>query len=287
MAKKTLPIYNIENFRHFSNENDFYANSIKKHLADHHFTITPHKHDFFLTVLFTKGSGIHVIDFTSYKIKPGVAFMLSPGQTHNWILSKDIDGFVFFHTKNFYDEASITSVKNFPFFNSIYNPPIVSVTNKNKIKTLFSEIRSEYERNDPLKPQKLHALVTLVYIELSRSYKETKTPENQNYLSKVRLLEDLIDLNFKTIKQANQYANLMAMSEKHLNRISKACLNKTTTDLITDRIILEAKRELTHSNLTVREIADKLGYFDNSYFARLFKKKSGQTPIEFMKNNRH
>jgi AraC-like DNA-binding protein len=213
--------------------------------------------------------------------------MLSPGQTHNWILSKDIDGFVFFHTKNFYDEGSITSVKNFPFFNSIYNPPIVSVTNKNKIKTLFSEIRSEYERNDPLKPQKLHALVTLVYIELSRSYKETKTPENQNYLSKVRLLEDLIDLNFKTIKQANQYANLMAMSEKHLNRISKVCLNKTTTDLITDRIILEAKRELTHSNLTVREIADKLGYFDNSYFARLFKKKSGQTPIEFMKNNRH
>ena len=79
----------------------------------------------------------------------------------------------------------------------------------------------------------------------------------------------------------------MAMSEKHLNRISKACLNKTTTDLITDRIILEAKRELTHSNLTVREIADKLGYFDNSYFARLFKKKSGQTPIEFIKKNRH
>lgn len=68
MAKKTLPIYNIENFRHFSNENDFYANSIKKHLADHHFTITPHKHDFFLTVLFTKGNGIHDIDFTSYKI---------------------------------------------------------------------------------------------------------------------------------------------------------------------------------------------------------------------------
>lgn len=287
MAKKILPIYNIDNFRHFSNENDFYANSIKKHIAEHHFTVTPHKHDFYLTVLFTKGRGTHNIDFTSYKIKPGVAFTLSPGQTHNWTLSKDIDGYIFFHTKNFYDEASIASIKNFTFFNSIHNPPVVSVTNKSKINTLFAAIKLEYESNEPLKFQKLHALVTLVYIELSRSYNKNEAPKNQNYLSKVRQLEDLIDVNFKTIKHAHEYASLMAMSEKHLNRISKTCLNKTTTDLITNRIMLEAKRDLTHTNLNVSEVAEKLGYFDNSYFARLFKKKSGQTPIEFMKKNRH
>jgi AraC-like DNA-binding protein len=287
MAKKLLPIYNIDNFRRFTSENDFYANSIKRHIAEHHFTVTPHKHDFYLTVLFTKGSGTHDIDFTSYAVKPLSAFTLSPGQTHNWNLSKDIDGYVFFHTKNFYDEASIASIKNFPFFNSIHNPPVVSITNKNKINTLFAEIKVEYENNDPLKFQKLHALVTLVYIELSRSYNKKEAPKNQNYLSKVRQLEDLIDVNFKTMKHAHEYASLMAMSEKHLNRICKTCLNKTTADLITNRIILEAKRDLTHTNLTVGEVAEKLGYFDNSYFARLFKKKSGQTPIEFMKKNRH
>jgi len=287
MAKKSLPVYNIENFKHFGNENDFYANSIKNHLKEHHFTTTPHKHDFFLTVLFTNGIGIHSIDFKRYKIKPAMAFMLSPGQTHNWTLSKDIDGYIFFHTKNFYDKASVTSVKNFPFFNSIYNPPHVSVTHYKKVTALFAEIKNEYESNNPLKFQKLHALVTLVYIELSRSYKEKKIPENQNYLFKVRQLEDLIDANFKSIKQAHEYAALMAISEKHLNRISKICLNKTTTDLITDRIILEAKRELTHSKHSVSEVAEKLGYMDNSYFARLFKKSTKQTPLEFMKKNRY
>jgi AraC-like DNA-binding protein len=80
---------------------------------------------------------------------------------------------------------------------------------------------------------------------------------------------------------------MMAMSEKHLNRISKACLNKTTTDLITDRILLEAKRSLTHTTLCIGEIAENLGYLDNSYFARFFKKKTGETPLEFMKKNRY
>jgi AraC-like DNA-binding protein len=287
MAKKSLPIYNIENFRQFQDRNDFYANSIKKHLAEHHFTETPHKHDFYLTVLFTRGSGTHNIDFKSYKVEPGMAFMLSPGQTHNWKLSKDIDGYIFFHTKNFYDELSVTSVQNFPFFNSIHNPPFISIKNSNIIKSLFAQTKDEYETDKPLKFQHLHAQVTLIYIELSRLYKAKKQIENQSYLSKVRQLETLIDMNFRTIKYAGNYANMMAMSEKHLNRISKACLNKTTTDLITDRILLEAKRSLTHTTLCIGEIAENLGYLDNSYFARFFKKKTGETPLEFMKKNRY
>lgn len=289
MAKKSLPVYNIENFRHFNTQNYFYANSMKRHLEEHHFTATPHKHDFFLTVLFLRGSGTHEIDFTSYKIVPGTIFLLTPGQTHNWKLSKDIDGYIFFHTKEFYDETSVTSILNFPFFNSIHNPPIVSVNSKNinKIKNLFSEIKAEYSENNALKFQKLHALITLIYIELARLYKGKEISSNQTYLSKVRQLENLIDVNFKTIKYANEYANLLAMSEKHLNRISKSCLNKTTTDIISDRIILEAKRALTHTNLSVSKIAENLGYFDNSYFARLFKKKTGETPLNFMKKNRH
>ena len=74
---------------------------------------------------------------------------------------------------------------------------------------------------------------------------------------------------------------MMFISEKHLNRICKECLNKTTSDLIMDRIMLEAKRMLVHSTKSVPEIAEQLGYLDSSYFSRLFKKKCGKTPIEF------
>jgi len=287
MPKKNVPVYKIKDFE---KETDFYANSMKNHLKDHHIILTPHKHDFFLTVLFTKGKGTHEIDFTSYKVEPGALFMLRPGQTHNWQLSKDADGFVFFHSKDFYDSRSlIEKVQDFPFFNSIHNPPLLKLKSKSlkKIEVLFSDIKKEYEANEILKHQKLHALVTQAYIELTRSYQPTSMVKSGNYLLKVQQLEELIDKNFKEKKYPYEYAELMAMTEKHLNRICKSCLNKTTSDLISDRIILEAKRLLTHSDLQINAIAVELGFFDNSYFARFFKKKTSQTALLFVKNNRH
>lgn len=284
-----LPVYNIKDFKDFERGNEFYANSMKRHLQDHHIILTPHKHDFFLNVLFTKGSGTHQIDFTNYKVEPGSVFMLRPGQTHNWKLSKDTDGFVFFHTRDFYDSRSIAEkVEDFPFFNSIHSPPILLLKNKSKEKLegLFLEIKKEFEENNPLKFQKLHALVTLTYIELTRSYQQKKQIKSENYLLKLRQLEDLIDKNYKSIKAPREYAQMMAVTEKHLNRICNICLNKTTTELISDRIILEAKRLLTHSALPVNVIAGELGFVDTSYFARLFKKKTGQTALEFIKTNK-
>ncbi|MBL7921704.1 MAG: helix-turn-helix domain-containing protein [Bacteroidia bacterium] len=289
MPKKNLPVYNIKDFRAYERDNDFYANSMKKHLQNHHIILTPHKHDFFLTVLFTKGGGTHEIDFTNYKVEPGSVFMLRPGQTHNWKLSKETDGFVFFHTKDFYDSWSAKEkIQDFPFFNSIHTPPLLLLTKKTreKAEVLFTEIKKEYEGNNVLKFQKIHTLITLTYIELTRLYQPEKEIKSGNYLGKLRQLEELIDKNYKKIKAPKQYAQMMALTEKHLNRISNTCLNKTTTDLISDRIILEAKRLLTHSKLPVNVIAGELGFNDNSYFARFFKKHTGMTALEFIRNSK-
>ena len=68
---------------------------------------------------------------------------------------------------------------------------------------------------------------------------------------------------------------------KHLNRICNEILKKTTTEVIADRIILEAKRMLMDKRLVVNEIATELGYDDYSYFTRLFKKSTAMTPTDF------
>ena len=73
------------------------------------------------------------------------------------------------------------------------------------------------------------------------------------------------------------------MSEKNLNRICKITFNKTTSDVIADRIILEAKRMLVHSKSSVIQISVELGYEDDSYFIRVFKKRTGETPLQFIK----
>ena len=83
---KKLPVYQIKKFNCHSDENDLYFNDFKSHLIDHDFIENSHSHNFYLLVLFTKGSGFHTIDFDTYEIQPNSLFVLKPGQVHSWQL---------------------------------------------------------------------------------------------------------------------------------------------------------------------------------------------------------
>jgi AraC family transcriptional activator of pobA len=293
LKSKLLPIYNIEDFRFIGNERELYANTFSAHIKQHDtFVLAPHRHNFYLCVFFTQGSGVHEIDFDTYDIVPGTVFTISPGQVHNWKLSEDVDGYIFFHTGEFFNiNYAFERVEHFPFF-LLDNSPVIILNNivAAKVEALSQEIVAEYKKNDEelYRPQKLYKLVNLVYIELIRVYipVHIRVEQNHNYLAKVRKLEELIDASFRTAKLPRQYAEMMNISDKHLNRMSKETLNKTVSDLIFDRIILEAKRLLLFSKYSVSEISSELGYLDNSYFSRLFKKKTGATPLEFLNKYR-
>ena len=289
MGMKTLPIYNIEKFKYLGKESDFYTNTLKAHLTLHEFVVAPHRHNFYFLAIFIKGSGTHTIDFINYVVSPGSVFAIIPGQSHNWNLSEDTDGFVLFHTKSFYNmHFPSKNVKDYPFFCSMHNSPSILLKEKSlkNAKHICSEILQEYKHEHLLKFQRISVMLDLLYIDLSRLYlpEAPITRKKHDYLLRIEKLENLIDAHFKKIRSPGQYAKMMFMSNKHLNRICKEVLNKTTSDLIMDRLLLEAKRLLVHSSLPISEIAGELGFFDVSYFSRLFKKKIGKTPLEFIKS---
>ena len=104
----------------------------------------PHKHDFYMSLLFTAGSGTHIIEFVRYKIEPGVVFMLGPGKVHTVEMSDDIDGIIIFHTREFFD-LNFTSEKvdQYPFFSCVNNSPLIVLPKPSikKIVGLFNDIR--------------------------------------------------------------------------------------------------------------------------------------------------
>jgi AraC family transcriptional activator of pobA len=284
-VKKELPIYSINKFELSNNDEDFYTNFLNKHVKDHHFTNFPHKHDFFLVILFTHGKGKHEVDFETFKIERGALFVLKPGQMHYWELSDDVDGFIFFHSREFFDKGFISlGIKDFHFYNSFQGTPHFKINEEqlNKFIFVMNEIIKEYLNKDFFKWQKIHSLIVLVYIEISRKETLLRDIKNQTYLTKLRQFEDLIEVNFRREKFVKEYARKLNITEKHLNRIAKSCIGKTSTQLISERIILEAKRMLIYSKLNVTQIAEELGYFDNSYFVRFFKKNVGITPFAFL-----
>ncbi|WP_232228799.1 helix-turn-helix domain-containing protein [Cellulophaga lytica] len=126
-----------------------------------------------------------------------------------------------------------------------------------------------------------------MYIDLARQYnKEAPTTETNSvaYIETLRALEQEIEIHFKTEKSAQFYADKLHITAKHLNRVCKTTLNKTTTELITERVILESKRLLVHSKNTMSSISENLGFKDYAYFSKVFKSKTKLTPLEFKKS---
>ena len=288
-AMKKIPVYGIIEFSEKENESYFYSNNLRSHLDSHQFVNSPHKHSTYITILFTEGRGEHLIDFDVYPVKPGSVFLLNPGQVHSWKLSSDVKGFVFLHTREFYDSIFVNrKIEDFPFFFIRKNYPVIYLSSKDgkRIEDLFETINEEFRKDSGYRLLKLGSLTDLLYIELAELYRTKEKPAKDispNYL-KVKKLQKLIDENYKTEKSPSEYANLMNMSIRHLNRICQETLNKTTGDLIFERIILEAKRMLIHKDVSVSLVADELGYEDVSYFIRLFKSKTGESPKEFQLN---
>lgn len=95
----------------------------------------------------------------------------------------------------------------------------------------------------------------------------------------------LLESNYLQVRNTDFYAGKLGISSKRLNQILKDKLDKTGMELIHDRIILEAKRMIIHSEQTIKEIAYELGFSDRPYFSRFFKKQTGQTPDEFQKQS--
>lgn len=103
---------------------------------------------------------------------------------------------------------------------------------------------------------------------------------NQKRIYKFMLL---LEDNYLTARDTGFYANEIGISAKRLNQILKERLQKTVLQLIHDRVILEAKRNIIHSENTLKEIAFLLNFREYPYFSRFFKQHTSLTPEEFKK----
>ena len=281
---KKYPIYSIQRFNCNAVNSYFYINTFKNHLVDHSFVEEPHRHNSYVLVLFTNGSGTHDIDFDTFGIQSGSMFFLQPGQMHHWSLSDDIDGFVVFYSQEMYNlYFRQKTIDAYPFYYSLGNSPEMVLDTKEvkDIEPYFYNMLAEYQGNKVMKQDKIINLLDSIHIEIARKYNETHVLEKHSYNVKIRDFNTLLENHFLAEKTASFYASQLHITLKHLNRICNETLKKTTTQVITDRIILEAKRMLIDKKSTVSEIASALGFDDYSYFVRLFKKNAGMTPTAF------
>ena len=244
------------------------------------------RHNYYSLIWVKQGSGIVRADFKEYDLSASSLFAFSPYQPFIF-LAQHIKGVALFFHPDFFcihkHQAEIAC--NGVLFNNIYEPPFIGVKDDSSVtlNDVLAQIRNEIQNSTLAQHEILVSYLKIFLIHCSRLKRE-QAPQARTDLAAVgepfvlQNLKDSIEKNFKTKHSAGEYANELNISIKALAKATKTYFNRTITELISERIIIEAKRELYLTNKTVKEIAYGLGYDDEYYFSRFFKKNASISP---------
>jgi len=280
---QSIPIYTINQFKKDPVKEKLYQ--VELFDKNRNFKVEyPHRHDnFFEILLISKGSGYYTIDFEKYPMAPGYMFFVSPGQVHSITFSEDISGYIFLFTSEFFHlKNPEKKLSHFPFFQSQgNNKPLLFLKNTYAIQVLFQLACKEAEDGNE-NEEIVHSILALLLQLAKKDYPASKqeNTRKKGYLL-VKKFRELVEQNFSNMHSVKEYANLLAVSANHLNETVKQITGKTAKEQILNRILLESKRLLVHTDLNISEIAYTLNFEDQSYFSRLFKKNYQLSPKDF------
>lgn len=245
----------------------------------------PHKHDFFQLVFLFKGKGSHEIDFVKHVAKAGDVYIIKPGQVHKWILDKNTQGCIV----EFYLESLQLDSLEQDIFHSLYESAdlLRAHDNVSFFKNLCDQMRGEFQENKTGYQSVLKSLLNVMMVSLYRldgpsdklvASKKVSAKRSNAFIWE---LESLIETHFTEHHEVEFYAQKLKLSPKALTMRVLRLLDKSARDLIQERCLLEARRYLGYSNLSIAEISQRLGYEDANYFTRFFRMKTGVTPGQF------
>jgi len=244
-----------------------------------------HRDDCYSFLLIETGQGSMDVDFVSIELPVSHVYYLVPGQIHSNIKTYDSD--------TWYISVNPTLVpKNYREVfeeNLLLQLPLkLDPTSFRQFQNLINLLNDQFNNNEnsALYNQLIHSLLDSLLCMYAKVYQRADKP-NQKTTRIFQITQGFKTLLFENIKNEKSpsfYARQLNISETYLNDAVKGITGFTVTYWLMNEIMLEAKRLLIYSQLSVKEIANDLGYEDHTYFSKLFKKQSNITPSDFRKS---
>lgn len=246
----------------------------------------PHRHTFYVIFWATAGSGTHYLDFVGDEVRPHSLHFVGPGQVHYWDLEDDLQGYVVvFESQLFLEKADRHLMEQLDFFHplegvSVLNPPAPNVE---FFQHVFERLEQEYQESRFGRPFAVRSWLRILLIEAQRlaavrNGTKTEIPAEKQLANRY---VQLVEQNAIQHHKVAWYANQLGVTVAHLSKSVKSALGLTAGELLRNRILLEAKRLLVHTDETAAAIALQLNFKDASYFGRFFKRETNQTPRQF------
>lgn len=283
----------IANYRFKRDQND--ANAIKLKRMESIFqeakgeTDQAHRHEYYTVVWLQEGTGHHLIDFNQYTFEKNQVYFVAPGQIHQINTTSKPKGWVLTFHPDFLLEAGLDNefIINVNLFRQYSDSPPIQLKDDKRLKKIMDLMMECYEDYSDFKNEALGAALQLFLIECIRQCTDL---DPKVEVGRSKLLIDFkrtVESKFTETHKVSDYAGSLSITPKHLNEVVKSTIGITAKEYIIDRLIIEAKRMLIHSDSSVKQIALHLGFTEPLHFNSFFKKRVNQTPLEFRKTKSH
>lgn len=280
-----ITVYNLSDFSPFYHKEQQFMIAPFEQLNRPAQFVWPHKHSFYEILWISEGGSKHVVDDYELELSADNVYFMSPGQVHRIETYSALKGHSIMFTEEFFilNFTNNEALDKLAFLRNSYKNPHLTITAETKalLEPVLQLMHAEFARQDYSRLS-LSSLMFVLLNGLERVYRSQQSTISIS--GQVELLDkfrDLLEQNYASQQPLSLYASALCVTPHHLNAVIKKTTSKTVTELIRDRLMLEAKRMLVHTDIPVGQIAHQLGYKDFSYFSRLFKKQHNNSPDKY------
>lgn len=244
-----------------------------------------HRDDHYIFILLEKGNGRMMVDFQQHHLSAPALFYVLPGQVHQYIVTGNVSGWFMAADRlligDLFQPVLHETVNHGPL--PLTPQQLASISN---IMALLDG--SRHATGMPYYKPVLNSLVNAFAGMVAGVYAEHAGRDKQALRSAAitSAFRQLVSAEYKTLKSPADYARRLNLSLSYLNETVKANTGFTVSYWIQQETMVEARRLLYYSRISVKEVAYQLGYDDPTYFSRLFKKVVGLTPGEYRRRYR-
>lgn len=151
------------------------------------------------------------------------------------------------------------------------------------IRSVFTTLLEEYTHENDAREMMLYSLLGVLLVWLNRQGTPSKVIEDKSERKRgvLRQFARLVESHYREHLSLAEYAQRLGVSTTHLNCLCREFHGASALSVLHQRLLLEAKRSLQYTSMTITQVSDYLGFSDVTYFSRFFRKRGGMTPKEF------
>jgi AraC-like DNA-binding protein len=229
---------------------------------------SPQRPDFHTIYLGTRGRGTHVVDFTPVPLGEGLATIVARGRVQQFVVDRRVDAWLLLIEPSFIGGSPVLSP---------LGPTSVALGDaRGELLALATQLAAEHARPlDAVQPALLEALVRAVLLRLERL-----APVAPGAAELAKFFT-ILERDCTRTRSVAHYAKQAGISPRRLGELLVAHTGKSTKQLVDDRVLLEQKRLLAHTTISVKELADRTGFDEPTNLVKFFRQRTGMTPLEF------